>query len=385
MDPAKLNNDATSTIRGTLYQFYIAVEKCFELLEGESVLIEKDGDISTVNAQIEVKQYENDLTDSHLNLWNTLNNWLSEAFDNTKYKYLILLTTQKIGVNAKLKEWNIKSEDDKLKILTEIFASAKTRVSKKKSNQESQSFVLMNSVLDSSQSDKLKEILKKFTILDSSPIDEKYYEEIKQRHCKGVLHKNTFLWSVLGFILDPKTVSKNNWEISYSEFDSVIIELKNKYCSETKIFPSKYTLYKETEDEKNEGEKHLFCKKIEEIKYEEAKPKAISDFVRTQKTILTELGSRIALKSTLEQYEQAILDIFQPAYSKSSRNTSENSIVRDSQNFYDDIIGQDSPQLGNYNNTPPYFKNGTIHTLANDEEKNLKWKLELKDNGQGIK
>lgn len=376
----KVNNDATATIKGTLYQFYIAIEKCYEMIENECVLIEKDGDISTANDQIEVKQYEDDLTDSHINLWKTLSNWLNDSFDHNKYKKLILLTSQNIGVKSKLNDWNKKEPADKLNVLQEILDTANKRQKKKEDGAESQSLKLITSVLDSKKSERLTEILGKFIILDSSPLAEEYYEQIKQKHCKGILPKNkdSFLRSVLGFILEPKSV-ENNWEISYQAFSDVITELTTKYCSETKVFPTKFTSYEASTEEKKEVEKHLFYKKIEEIEYHEAKPQAISDFVRTQKTLLTELGSRVVLKSTLEEYEGAILNMYSSKYSTYSRNTSKVNLIKDSKNFYDEVISHGSPPLSNYNNTPPYFKNGTIHSLANEDLKNIKWKLNLKD------
>lgn len=380
----KVNNDATSTIKGTLYQFYVAIEKCYEMLENESVLIEKDGDISNSNDQIEVKQYKGDLTDSHVNLWKTLNNWLNESFDHTKYKNLILLTSQEIGVKSKLNDWNKKETVDKLKTLQEILEAASKRQEKKDAGAESDTLKLMTSVLEPKKADRLNEILSKFIILDSNPLAEEYYEQIKQKHCKGILPKNkdSFLRSILGYILEPKSV-ENNWEITYQAFSDVITELTSKYCSETKVFPTKFTSYEASTEEKKEIEKHLFYKKIEEIAYHDAKPQAISDFVRTQKTLLTELGSRIVLKSTLEEYEGAILNLYKSKYATYSRNTSKDNLIRDSMNFYDDVISQGSPQLSNYNNTPPYFKNGTIHSLANEDEKDIKWKLNLKDDEQG--
>jgi len=36
----KLKQDAKPSIDGTIYQFYIAIDKCFELVEGEKVIIE---------------------------------------------------------------------------------------------------------------------------------------------------------------------------------------------------------------------------------------------------------------------------------------------------------------------------------------------------------
>ncbi|WP_347274315.1 hypothetical protein [Candidatus Kuenenia sp.] len=53
---SKQKHEGSSSIVGTIYQFYIAIDKCFELLDGEKVIIEKYGDVTVSDKyQIEVK------------------------------------------------------------------------------------------------------------------------------------------------------------------------------------------------------------------------------------------------------------------------------------------------------------------------------------------
>jgi hypothetical protein len=42
----KQRNDATESIKGTIYQLCVAVQKCYEMLRGQVVLIESQGDVS---------------------------------------------------------------------------------------------------------------------------------------------------------------------------------------------------------------------------------------------------------------------------------------------------------------------------------------------------
>ena len=103
-------NDASDKVKGFLYQFYIALNYCFELKQGEKLYIEKYGDVTIDSiSQIEVKNYSKPLTDCDDNFWNTLCNWLNDSFDSNNYKQLILLTTQQIGANSQLNNWNKKT------------------------------------------------------------------------------------------------------------------------------------------------------------------------------------------------------------------------------------------------------------------------------------
>lgn len=42
----KVSFDSTSTIKGMIFQFLVALERCFEMQEGQSVYIERFGDVS---------------------------------------------------------------------------------------------------------------------------------------------------------------------------------------------------------------------------------------------------------------------------------------------------------------------------------------------------
>ena len=177
---SKLKHDASSSIAGTFYQFYIALDKCFELVDGEKVIIEKYGDVTVSDKyQIEVKQYQEDLTDLHENIWKTIDNWLQNAFDVSHYKNLILLTTQKFGVRSSFKEWNSIDKYKKKQIMDDIAQKYNQQENKSKSTEK-----LLNSVLDATKTVKLLDILEKFIILDSSAEDSTCYERIKQKHGK---------------------------------------------------------------------------------------------------------------------------------------------------------------------------------------------------------
>lgn len=109
----KVSFDSTSTIKGMIFQFLVALERCFEKQEGQSVYIERFGDVSVIDKedaiQIESKYYKRDLSDLDENVWNSISNWTDSSFSLEKFSSLVLLTTQKVGKRSKWNGWNEKS------------------------------------------------------------------------------------------------------------------------------------------------------------------------------------------------------------------------------------------------------------------------------------
>lgn len=80
--------DSTPSIKGTLFQFLIALERCFEMQEGQSVYIETYGDVSILgklsdSKQIESKLYKKALTDSDKNVWKSIYKWTEDSSKHT--------------------------------------------------------------------------------------------------------------------------------------------------------------------------------------------------------------------------------------------------------------------------------------------------------------
>lgn len=373
----KLKHDATASITGTLYQFYIALDYCFQLTEGEKLYIEKYGDITISDSkQIEVKNYSDDLTDLHENIWKTIENWLQDSFHQSDYKNLILLTTQSYSTQSTLKDWNRKNKSEKMQLLTDIAVNYEKR-KKKDQKREAQ----VKNVLSEDNHEKLNSILEKFKILVSSLIGEDLYKKLKDTRASHIPtgNRNDYMNSLLGFIIAPESVSSNNWEISYDTFSQRIQSLSEQYCSQTKFFPQ---IQKEiSEEELKEKQTYLFVQKIEDIKYSEVKTEAISDYVKTNYIILNELKNYSVPKQVYESYEQNLLSAFKPKYRKAKRDVSNNDDVeKKSKDFYDEIIGEPSQAFANFNNTPQYFRNGYYHNITDDENQDIKWLLKEDEN-----
>lgn len=378
----KLAHDATKTIKPILYQFYIALEKCFDLLENESVYIEAYGDVTIMGkakgSQIEVKDYKKNLTDLDHNVWNTLKNWLNDS-NVSNHKSLILLTTQNLSKNTLFKNWNDKNNNDRLSILNNIyklFLAQKTQAEDTKK--------LLEFVLDDSRQKKLLTILEKFLILSSQENDEKLYTRLIQTRTDGVLldKREDYINSLMGYIVNPE-ITSGGWEIEYNNFRVKTKSLIEEYNSKTVIFPSTYLNQKPTSDEENQYSEYTFIKKINEINYKEVKSDAIAAFIYTRKTILEELGRYEISQVHYNNYEKEIHDTYSSKYRTASRNTENSRIPKDSKNFYESVIGENAPNFRNFNDTPKRFKNGLLHQMADDDsdknERKITWRLKVEE------
>ncbi len=368
-----VKHSAKSSFQGVIYQYFVALEKCFEMKSGDFVRFEEDGDVSTVNEQIEVKHVEDDLTDRNLNFWKTLNNWLDPAFERSKYQSLVLLTTQKIGSNSLLNNWNNKSHSQKLTILKNI---KKTALDEHKNSGNTKKTEVLNYIekcLSTSNKIIFNEIIQKFILLDQSEISVEFYNSTRDRYLKAVKplrYKDQIMQGLLGYILSRHKVN-SVWEISYNDFSNEFSEFVAQFSENTKTFPEINYSYSQKEIDENLD--HLFVQKINEINYTDQISKAVSDYLSTQKIILEEISDHTVAVQHYFAFENELQQKYHPKYSQFSRKANPNSFDESCQDFYDEMMGMDAPKLGKYDHTPIIFKNGVLHILAN--ENNITWKL----------
>lgn len=107
---SKIKNNAIASVQGITYQNLVALEKCFELLEDQTLYIEIYGDVTVEEEfQTEVKHEQGYLSNLSHSFWKTLSNWLDD--DDSRfslYKELVLLTTQKLSTDTLFKNFNEK-------------------------------------------------------------------------------------------------------------------------------------------------------------------------------------------------------------------------------------------------------------------------------------
>ena len=383
----KLSQDASDSTKGIIYQLCIAVQKCYEMIASQKVLVESLGDV-TIEAQeqVETKNYRHPLTDNHPNLWGTIRNWMKDDFDSSPYISLILHTTQQFGKNATIRAWNNSGLENRLEILKEIHKkneereSARAKRTSEKKAKIPDSLSHQRFALDASRQEKLRDVIGKFVIEACSPELPELHTIIKQRYIKGILDgkKDDFLNALIGFITQPQSRRGQNWEISYEAFERKVGDLTSLYHRETRVFPRKYLDDSKTIDTKQVEEFgcHAFVKKINDIRYSEVIPDAIRDYIATAKTVLEEFKNYEVPVSRTENYNNELAKHFNTRFRYACRNCQD--IIRESQNFYDSIMAEEPRVFEGFERPPDAFRNGLIHAQMDDDEKKLRWRLKTK-------
>lgn len=368
----KVSFDSTSSIKGIIFQFLVALERCFEMQEGQSVYIERFGDVSLIGdedaTQIESKYYKRDLSDLDENVWNTISNWMESSFPLEKFSSLILLTIQKIGVRSKWNNWNEKSLSERKAILNEIL---------KKRSKSERITKIFEMVFSPENTSRLESVVKKLTF-DSLPMDNRgYYKKLQDVYGGHLpkIQRERYINELYGYILNPHVIEEN-WEIKFDDFSREKMELSKKLQDNTTVFPSKIHL---NDIDANDYAESLFVQKIKDIEYDEVLSDAVSDYVHTAQMIMQEINVSPTIKTSYKEYEDNIEYNYKNKYRIACRNCSENEIINKSKVLYDDITNSNDGTFHTYNTIPHYFHNGVMHILA-EEKPEVVWRLKPNDN-----
>ncbi|MCK4629118.1 MAG: hypothetical protein KAT56_08945 [Sedimentisphaerales bacterium] len=384
-EPTKLNQNATEPTRGTIYQLWVAVQKCYEMFEdGQKVLIETQGDVTTVDdEQVEVKHYTDALTDNHPCFWKTLYNWMQDNFNHKPYNSLILYTTQKFGPQATIADWNDKNPDDRLNTIKKILFYSEKRYNVsiiattkgKKKPPLPEPLKYQQFVLDHIRQKKLNEVIGKFFIEASSPRLPELYKKIKGQRLQSILEgkRDDFLNALFGFITKPDLELGQSWVIRYEDFCTKVTDLTETYRKGTRIFPS-VTIPKLNDQQLQEHDKHLFIQKILDIKHHEAVPEAVNDYLVAIKTVREEFKNYSVPVPRTDKYTRDIVRRFRTQFRQHSLNCSK--VIKDSKIFYDAVMLDTPLGFEGFDITCSEFRNGLLHSEMDDETKNLKWRLE---------
>lgn len=373
----KLKFDSTSSIKGILFQFLIALERCFKMQEGQSIYIETYGDVSVLgslfdNKQIESKFYKKTLTDSDKNVWKSIYNWMREDFPLDMFSSLVLLTTQKVSIDSAWLNWNSKTTTERM----DVFRNIKKNFDLQKRKNKDLA-TCMNIIFDGKNTTRLSQIAKMLYIDSISMDGNQYHKYLQEKYGKNIpdIQKGRFINHMFGYILNPDIVS-HNWRITYEDFTKETEEVTKTLVENTAVFPAKLKL---ADIQKNDYDGYAFVEKIKDIKYEDVIPDAIDDYVHTAKMIKQELEKSEAKKKSLLQYEENLIKSYAARYRTASRNYNDSERIAKSQDFYDDMTGSNDITFHTYNNVDLYFHNGMLHMIADENEKFI-WLLKDRAN-----
>ena len=369
--------DSTPSIKGTLFQFLIALERCFEMQEGQSVYIETYGDVSILgklsdSKQIESKLYKRNLTDLDKNVWKTIYNWIREDFPIDIFSSLILLTTQKVPIGSAWLNWNGKNPSERMEVLRNIKKSFDSRERKNKNL-----VTYMNVIFEVQNATRLSHIAKMLYIDSISMDGNQYHKCLQEKYGKSVpnIQKGKYINHMFGYILNPDILNQN-WRITYDDFAREVEEVTKTLVENTAVFPTKVKL---ADIKESDYDGYAFVEKIKDIKYDEAISGAIDDYVHTASMIQQELEKSETKKNSLLQYEENLKGSYTAKYRKASRNYDDGERIAKSQDFYDDMTGSSDITFHTYNSVDLYFHSGMLHIMA-DENDELVWLLKDKAN-----
>lgn len=380
-------SDASESIRGVVHQLWVALEKCFELGEDQCLLIEKEGDVSipgVSTTEVKLYDYDDDLTDGHLNVWKTLRNWMDLGSNQEKYAALILRTNQSYGTRTRFKGWNEADTTIRIEILTSILADSDSRLQRESEKRRatgqqpakpSESHAIQRAVLDPDNRERLQEVVSKFTIADESLGFQETYNRLKVTYCGHIpeLNQEQYLGALIVAVIRPGTIDKN-WTITRSDFNETLRAASARFSQGNKRFPQ---IFRPTSHAAHPIDPQMshgrpFVAKILEIEHNERIPQAIRDYHETQGIILRNFRDHAVEYPDYKRFAAEVEEAFVLDYSIAKQQLPLNSKL-----FYDKTIRADAPHFPGFEPPPREFKNGVLHMHLDNESKQHKWKLTL--------
>lgn len=377
MSGGQTKNAALTTALAFHYQVLIGLDKCFSLEEDQSVWFEKDGDVSMISpdtlssTQTEVKDYAAPLTDHHENLWKTLKNWLTPEFNHQQYGVLILHTTQSFGATTRLKNWNAQAPEQRLQVLKDIFAE---RTDEQLNAEKPSEIIKMQKVVmvDTAHDDLMSVLGKVVLHVESADLEElkkSYFNKLS-----GYIppsNRQAFAEGLIGFIYEK--ANNTEWVIHKADFDQKRETLTAKWGPTLFTIPD-FDAKDATNDEVDTHITELFAQKILEIEYEDVLPEAIGNWLELRNALIEELNGYPQFRKAVSQYRGRWISSFSAKYRSACRKTG--NPVALAKDLYDLVTSETPFGIEGYPNPDLVFRNGLIHDAMDDEEQDLKWKVE---------
>lgn len=384
-------SDASSQIAGFLYQFVVALDHCFLLSPGQSLYIEKYGDVAiksdgsydsdASDISVEVKMYADELDVNHHNLLNTLYNWLEDDFGFEKYQTLIIYTTQNIAKKSPLAGWNGMKAEERMRIITDSYNKYLTNNKSKIEDKDTSKHRTIKKNAKQMQrvlgTDRLPSLLERVIIVDSCKnLEQAYKGLLKYAKVTTDNLQEVFIDSLLGFIICPQNM-KGGWRIDYDTFTAQVQLLAAEMAPKAISFPDA----PEVSVKEGEYDDSLFVEKLKQIDISRITD-AVMDFAKTT-GLLSKEFDRPSAEKNLAGYQDELLQIYRLKHDNAvdelviAGEVTEDYVKNASRIFYRQmLLAARTPQFAPFGVTKPYFSNGMCHYMANDSELNIKWLLD---------
>lgn len=363
---ARLKHDDTLTKLGDIYHYLLVLKYCFELKLDEKIHVEQYGDISKESPndsfQMEVKHHINqsNLTDRDSEFWNTLKNWLENKNHMNKFKELILLTTSQLNQASSFYDWEVKSANERLNILKEV--------SQEKKKREESFRGTYNKIFNNFNEEDIKSIVSKITIISGSQNVSLLKNELKVHpHFLNVdeLSFDSYLDSLLGHIIRCPASPPYDWEISYTDFKKVTVDLRDRFSTNNRIIPNNYETKNITNVDKYMNRK--FVKEIKRIKYDEMISDAINDVWRTNNTVIDYFDGNYIFFDDLKAYKKGLgrkLKIIKKDFELDYSDAEEKVRLKQSKKYFNKSMSGELEGFGMIRTNSRFFQNGIIHEIV---------------------
>lgn len=399
-----IRSDASPQIAGFLYQFVVALDYCFQLSPGQSLYIEKYGDVAiksdgsfdgeAMETSVEVKMYADNMDVKHHNLLNTLYNWLEDDFHFESYQTLVIYTTQPFSKNSTLIGWERKTPAQRLKCIRDAYSKYlidnKSKIEDKdpskhttiKENARQMSRVLGSVTGDEGKADefaskeRLQDLLSRVCIIDSCQnLVNAYKGLMKYAKMATTLLRESFINSLLGFIISPKNM-KDGWKIEEEAFAKQVQTLAKEMAPQSIAFPDA----PDVTVSEGEYDDAPFVLKLKQIDYNRI-PDAAMDFAKTTGLLAKEFD-RPSAEKNLANYQNELIQIYQLRYDNAvdelaMKEETDLDMVKNASRIFlrNVLMAARVPKFEPFGMTKIYFSNGMCHYLANDSLLNVKWIL----------
>lgn len=374
-----VNFDSTPQKAGDMFQYIIALSDCFDMQPGDSLSIEKYGDVSCIKKdgsfQKEIKHHFEDqnLSERDIDLWKTLANWY-EAFEEQKiFSELILYTTANIQEKSCFNGWNAKTPQEKLDILKEI--------GKEQKKNEETFRRQYNKIFDNQYDEtKLLNILERMKIMCSQTKllgVSCLFDKRQQLQLIPKCHRDRYIADLLGRILFKIKDPPHKWVVKFEEFEAMQQQIAPAFMDEKSVsLPDVFSRVDISEEVRNRYNEKRFAKAIHEINLQKKVSEAVSDYWKTEMTIASYFRDNPVYMKDYDGYRNDLKGLMEDNKDFYKVDVSNgNDAIAMSQKEYLTAMQWDPKDFGSIVQNRRFFQHGVMHDIVEVGE--FEWKIEV--------